>query len=264
MSAADVQLAADTIVGRRAGRHLLVLTDFDGTLCEFHSDPQAVWLPAGPRTALERIAAGDATIALVSGRRLDDVRTRAALGVPAYYAGLHGLEIHGPDERYEHPAAQRAQGLLHTLATAIARDLADLPGTFVEDKGLAVAAHYRAASAEDAPAVEAVVMRHARRLLDVGDLRTMQGASVLELLPNVDSDKGHAVEWIRERVGRVHRDVWPVYIGDDVTDEDGFRAVESQGLSIAASSRATGADLAVDGPAEVEALLHLLARSEGS
>jgi trehalose-phosphatase len=259
MSAADVRLAADTILGRSAGRHLLVLADFDGTLCEFDPDPQAVWLPDGPRTALEQLGGAGATIALVTGRRLEDVRARAALGVPAYYAGLHGLEIDGPDERYEHPGTARAQGVLHTLAAAIARDLADVPGAFVEDKGLAVVAHYRAASDEDGAAVEARVLRHARPLLDAGELRTMHGACALELLPNIDWDKGRAVDWIRERVARAHADVWPLYIGDDVTDEDGFRAVESIGLSIAASSRATGADLAVDGPAEVEALLRQIA-----
>jgi trehalose-phosphatase len=125
-------------------------------------------------------------------------------------------------------------------------------------------AHYRAASDDDVPEVESIVMRHARPLLDAGELRTMHGACALELLPNIDWDKSHAVDWIRERVARAHNDVWPLYIGDDVTDEDGFRAVESHGLSIAASSRATGADLAVDGPAEVEALLELVARSRNA
>ena len=62
-----------------------------------------------------------------------------------------------------------------------------------------------------------------------------------------------------DRVTPAHGPSWPVYIGDDLTDEDGFRAVEDIGLSIAASARATGADLAVDGPSEVEALLRAIA-----
>ena len=87
----------------------------------------------------------------------------------------------------------------------------------------------------------------------------MAGASMLELMPNIHWHKGSAVDWIRERVVRQHGDAWPVYIGDDLTDEDGFRAVREQGVSVAASSRAGDADFAVDGPDEVEALLRQLA-----
>ena len=87
----------------------------------------------------------------------------------------------------------------------------------------------------------------------------MLGASMIELIPNLDWHKGFAVEWILERVTRAHGPAWPVYIGDDLTDEDGFRAVQDVGLSIAASARAAGAELAVDGPGEVEALLRAIA-----
>ena len=256
MSGADVQLAADAIRAGGGGRHLLLLCDFDGTLCEFDADPAAVWLSPARRALLEEIGSdGRTTVAIVSGRRLEDVRRRTALGIDAYYAGLHGLEIAGAHERYEHPALARTEPLLRSLAGPIAEDLKSFHGAFLEDKGHALVAHFRAASLEDGARAEAVLLRHARPHLDSGALRTMAGAAMLELMPNIRWHKGSAVEWIRERVVRQHGDAWPVYIGDDLTDEDGFRAVHGHGLSVAASPRAGDADFAVDGPDEVEALL---------
>jgi trehalose-phosphatase len=260
MSEADVQLAAGGIEAGAGGRHLLLLCDFDGTLCEFDADPEAVWLPASRRALLEEVGSGpDATVAIVSGRRLDDVRRRTKLGIEAYYAGMHGLEIEGAGARYQHPALSRSESLLHSLAGPITAELAALDGAFLEDKGYAIVAHFRASSAEDGARAEAALLRHARPHLDSGALRTMRGAFMLELMPNIEWHKGSAVDWIRERVVRQHGSAWPVYIGDDLTDEDGFRAVRGHGVSVAASSRAADADFAVDGPEEVEALLHHLA-----
>jgi trehalose-phosphatase len=256
MSAADVRLAVDGILARAAGRHLLLLCDFDGTLSEFDGDPEAVWLPPARRVLLDRIGASPAaTLAIVSGRRLEDVRRRTQLGAGTYYAGMHGMEIEGPGDRYQHPAVHLTETLLHDLAGPIAADLSGVDGAFLEDKGHALVVHFRAASIEDAVRTQDALIRHARPHLDSGVLRTMRGSSMLEVLPNIDWNKGSAVEWIRERVVRRHGDAWPLYIGDDVTDEDGFRAVSGTGLSVSASSRARGADFAVEGPEEVDALL---------
>jgi alpha,alpha-trehalase len=86
----------------------------------------------------------------------------------------------------------------------------------------------------------------------------MQGAGMLEFLPDIPWHKGSAVEWILERVSRRHDNPWPVYIGDDVTDQDAFGAVRGRGLSISAAPRAAGAEILLDGPHEVEELLRSL------
>jgi trehalose-phosphatase len=260
MSAADIRLAADAIQARGAGRHLLLLSDFDGTLCEFDPDPEAVRLPEPRRALLDDLGSkSHITLGIVSGRRLADVRSRTGLSSAAYYAGLHGLEIEGGGERYQHPDVARAEALLGSLLEPLAAELSTLPGVFVEDKGLGLVAHYRAASAEDGARAEEVILRHGGPHLGSGVLRTMRGSFMLELLPNIEWHKGSAVDWIRERILRRHPDAWTLYVGDDITDEDAFRSVKDHGLSIAASSRAGGADFAVDGPAEVEDLLRALA-----
>ena len=97
MSAADVRRAAEAIRAGSSTRHLVLLSDFDGTLCEFQIDPESVRLPDARRALLESIGgSGNATVAIVSGRRLDDVRARAELGMPAYYAACTAWKSPAP------------------------------------------------------------------------------------------------------------------------------------------------------------------------
>lgn len=244
---------------RRAGRHLVVLCDFDGTLCEFHPDPEAVWLPDTVRTTLERIGGRpDATVALVSGRRLRDVRERVRLSPGAFYAGVHGLEIEGPNARYVHPEFTKSHGLIHSLRALLAERFDGLHGVFVEDKDVSIVAHYRAATPDDQARVRDIVDSVVAPHVASGELRIMEGACAREVMPAIDWDKGSAVDWICECVERRRGSAWPLYIGDDVTDEDAFSVVRHRGLAVAASDRVTGADFQIEGPADVEALLNAL------
>jgi trehalose-phosphatase len=153
-----------------------------------------------------------------------------------------------------HPDVEKAFAVLGQLKGELSAALSTLPGVFLEDKTLSVVAHYRDATPEDARQVPGIVEQHARAYLDSGVFRLMQGACMLELLPDIDWHKGSAVTWIRERIASNH-DVAAVYVGDDVTDQDAFRAVRGYGISVAASTRAAGADFQIEGPGEVEALL---------
>ncbi|HEX2453106.1 MAG TPA: trehalose-phosphatase [Vicinamibacterales bacterium] len=259
MSAADVRRAAEAIRAGSAARHLLLFSDFDGTLCEFRVDPQSVRLSDARRLLLESIGtSGNATVAIVSGRRLDDVRARADLTLPAYYAGLHGLEIAGPDGVFRHPDVDGTVALVHQLVRSLTAAVAGLHGVFIEDKELSLVTHYRDASPADAERAVDTVSRLVRSHIDAGRLRVMQGSGMLEFLPDIPWHKGSAVEWIIDKVSRRHHNPWPVYIGDDVTDQDAFGALRGRGLSIAAAPRATGAEISLDGPREVEDLLRSL------
>lgn len=244
---------------RSAGQHLVVLCDFDGTLCEFHPDPGAVWMPSSIGEALDAIATRtDATVGLVTGRRIDDVRRRAGLSASVYYAGLHGLEIEVEGERFRHPDIGTERDLIHRLADAMSAELSSLGGVFLEDKDVSIVAHFREASPEVQAYVPEIFERHARPYIKSGRLRIMKGSCARELLPKIDWHKGSAVIWICDRVAQHHGSAWPVYIGDDLTDEDAFRALKRTGLGIAASDRVSGAAYRIEGPSEVEALLNRL------
>jgi trehalose-phosphatase len=262
MTTADVSVAAIAreIAGRRRGRHLLLLCDFDGTLARFDPDPRAVCLPDGVAAALGTLAsARDCSVGVISGRRLQDVRDRVTVPGELYIAGFHGLEIHAPGESFIHPDASAAANALHALAAAVAPELAQLNGVFIEDKDLSIALHYREASPADRVLAESRFLDAARVELDSGRLRLLPGSYVVELLPATTWHKGSALEWIRTRVEILHGPVFTVYLGDDVTDEDGFRAVGPDGIAIGASDRVREAEFRIDGPAAVELLLETLA-----
>jgi alpha,alpha-trehalase len=249
---------ARDILRRRGSRHLLLLCDFDGTLSEFDPDPSAVFLSDARRDVLARLAARPCcTVAIVSGRRLADVRARAGDIGDVYLAGFHGLEIEGMQESFVHSDATSAAAALEDIRRRVAPSLRRLPGVFIEDKGLSIALHFRDADPAHRVVAQSVFMDAARNGLDEGRFRLLPGSCVVELLPNTSWNKGAAVRWIVERVEARAGSVFPVYIGDDVTDADALDAVHPLGIGIAASTRVVG-DVSVDGPAEVEHLLTIL------
>ncbi len=191
----------------------------DGTLLDIAHHPDAVAPRAslpGILTRLEDRLGG--ALALVSGRAIDDLDTIfAPLRLPI--AGLHGLQ------------RRDAQGLLHHAETAGVvddirgplRQFADChEGVLLEDKGSALALHYR-----QAPAIETDARKMVLALIaDRDDLHCLEGKMVFEIKSQA-VDKGIAVACFLEEppfAGRM-----PVFIGDDVTDEDGFRLVNARG-----------------------------------
>jgi trehalose 6-phosphate phosphatase len=174
-----------------------------------------------------------------------------------YIAGFHGLEIDGAGASFIHPDAAAGAEAMKAIAARTAPSIRRLPGVFVEDKGLSIALHYRDADAAHRVVAQSVFMDAARADLDAGRLRLLPGSCVVELLPNTSWNKGAAVEWILQHVTGAAGRVFPVYLGDDVTDADALSAVRATGVGIAASPRVTG-EFAVDGPAGVERLLTAL------
>jgi len=246
---------ADRVRAEVARRPLALLLDFDGTLSEFDPDPQAVYLPPARRDILEALRQR-ATVGIVSGRRLDDVRARCGLaGVPV--AGLHGLEIEGFGERFVHPDLERASEAIADASARLRIVAAGIPGSFVEDKGASVALHFRQADAAGRRAATAAFAETAAPHVDAGRLRVMRGSNVFELLPDIDWNKGHAVKWMLERIRR-DGDPFVVYIGDDVTDQYALDVVAALGgLAISASGRVRAPER-LDGPAGVERFLAAL------
>jgi trehalose-phosphatase len=255
----------DEIAARRGGRHLLLLCDFDGTLCPFFSDPRAVVLSESMARVLGSLASRpDCSLGVISGRRLQDVRDRVTVPGELYIAGFHGLEIHAPGETFLHPEASAAAASMYAIAESVRPRLAALPGVFVENKDFSIVLHYREAAPAARIAAQSFFMDAARAGIDAGRLRLLPGACVIELLPAIGWHKGSALEWIRERIERLHGPTFTMYIGDDVTDEDAFRAVGPGGMTIGASERVTSAEFRVDGPVDVERLLNSLDGSQNN
>jgi trehalose-phosphatase len=250
-----VSRATPEAIRAAAGRRRLALfLDYDGTLTPIVERPEAAVLGEDMREVLRRLAARH-PVAIVSGRDLEDVRARVGLE-DVHYAGCHGFEIAGPRGNRVHGAAAAAAPQLGAAADQVAHDIRGLPGVQLERKRFTLAVHYRRARAADVPAVRAALERAQARH---PALRVTAGKKVLELQPDVDWDKGRAVLWLIETLGV--EDALPVYIGDDVTDEDAFRALAGRGLGIAVQEtpRPTAAGYSLPGPDEVRELLAALA-----
>jgi trehalose-phosphatase len=238
------------LIGVVAGRQPLVCLDFDGTLSDIVSDPDAAILVEGAAEALENLATL-CPVAILSGRDLADIRDR--VGVPGlWYAGSHGFELVGPDgSRHLNDAASAAIPVLEQVATELGEELKNIPGARVEHKRYAVAVHYRNAAPECAPEIIAATRTSGRR----HGLRVTGGRKVVELRPDVDWDKGAALAWLGDRVHQGDRAL-TIYIGDDLTDEDAFDAIRTSGIGVVVrhdedGGRPTAAQFTLKNPAEV-------------
>ena len=241
-----------------ARRKPLVCLDFDGTLSSIVADPGSATLIDGAAETLEHLASL-CSVAVVSGRDLDDVRSR--VGVPGlWYAGSHGMELAGPDgQTYRPPVAAVAEHKLAEAAAQLQVRLAHVAGALVEAKRYSVAVHYRAVERCHHHEVLELAAVCARQL----GLRQVHGRKVVDLRCDLDWTKGTAVRWMCSHLPSRER-VLPIYIGDDLTDEDAFDAVQMSGVAVLVchnedDGRRTAARFTVGGPTEVYAFLRLLA-----
>jgi trehalose 6-phosphate phosphatase len=247
------------VTGRPAGTAFVLLLDFDGTLAEFNPDPAAPELTPERWDLLSRISREPGvTLGIVSGRRLDDLRARTRLPDHVYHAGLHGLEIEIDGNRTTHPDLSSAEARVEGLAACLRRLLVEFPDAFIEDKGASVAVHTRRLPQEQHERVFARADVLAVPWIAEGHVRRLEGNAVVEYLPNISGHKGEATNWITASVElKYSRRAWVAYIGDDITDEDAFRAIEC-GIGVLVGLRPTSATYKLDGIVDVDRFLRWL------
>ena len=235
-------------------RQLAIFLDYDGTLTPIVSHPEKALLSDSMRQALQSLVM-QAPVAILSGRDLDDIRQRVNIGA-IVYAGSHGFDIAGPRGLRKEMAMEFLLRL-DMVEQELGKQLAGIAGARVERKRFSIAAHYRNVNENDVSKVERAVGEVAARHRE---LRKMDGKKVYELLPDIDWDKGKAVLWLLETPGLERAKIRPIYIGDDRTDEDAFRALGQRGAGILVSEqpRSTAARYALKNPAEVERFLREL------
>lgn len=198
---------------------MALLLDLDGTLLDFAPTPDAVVVPPGLPKALARLERRlGGALAIVTGRPVAQIDALLP-GLPAV-AGEHGGAIrhtlNGPLERDDHPPVPDAW-----LAAAEAT-LTAHPGTLLERKAHGVALHFRRAP-EAAPPLRALAET---LLAALPSHALLAGNMVWEVRPR-GIHKGHAVRALMARPPFAGRT--PLFIGDDVTDEDAITAARAMG-----------------------------------
>ncbi len=208
-AALDAALAA---LARR--RPLLVASDYDGVLAPLRDDPAAAVPEPGAGEALARLSRVDGvTVALVSGRGVADLQATSGWSGNLRWVGSHGAEFDGP---LTGELADRRDRLAERLEPLVAT----VDGAWLEVKPASVAVHVR--PVEDRVAATRL-LEQARTAAD-SSLTLKPGKDVLEIAVT-DADKGAALRRLADELGVAAS----VYLGDDVTDEDGFRSLDGPG-----------------------------------
>ncbi|WP_246565039.1 trehalose-phosphatase [Ancylobacter sonchi] len=223
--------------------------DIDGTLIEHADHPEGITIPEDLPTLLMRLqTAFDGAVALVSGRTIEWMDRRFA---PARLAaaGQHGAELrldpHGKAVPLAIPPWRKR------LEDELDAALKAWPGVYLEHKPLSLAVHYRAVPQfEDDVKLKVGAIANGLQ----SDIELLAGRSVIEIR-QAGLTKGTAVKRFLETAPFAGR--LPVFLGDDVTDEDGFGAVKAAGgLAVAVGPRPTDqADFRLGDPGEVRGWL---------
>jgi trehalose 6-phosphate phosphatase len=200
---------------RLRAEEIALFLDFDGTLVALADHPDEVTPPTELRRLLPALQQRlNLALAVVSGRPLRQLERHLPPGLAL--AGIHGGEWRWPGQ-----APQRAATANLDPARRYLADWQPPPGVWIEDKDLALAVHYRAR-----PEAAALCEQHAAAAAADAGARLMAGKQVIEIKPR-GIDKGAALQRFMAAAPFAGR--LPVFVGDDVTDEDGFAAAQALG-----------------------------------
>ena len=237
-------------------RKIAVFLDYDGTLTPIVARPELAKLSPTMREILSGLARVHPTV-IVSGRGREDVSE--LVGVDnLYYAGSHGFDIAGPaGTTVRHEIGLEYRPALEQTARSFEHQLSGIDGVLIEDKRFSVAVHYRQVANQNISRIEHVVDEAVK---EQPQLTKTHGKKVFEIRPQLEWDKGKAVLWLLQALSLDSPDIIPLYIGDDVTDEDAFAVLKDRGVGIlvAETPRETQANWSLRNTAEVEKFLQLL------
>lgn len=245
-------------LGRSPG--LIAFLDYDGTLVGLQNRPELARLSPRRRDLLKKLGR-TAVVAVATGRSVAEARR--LVGIPSLDCiGNHGFEIASGDRTWIHPAAAESRAALRSALRRIRARSAGLDGVLVEDKGLTAGVHYRLLDPARIGRLKSIVLEETGR--EEGSLKATFGKKVIEIRPNADWDKGRGVleymRWLGPEPGRR-----VLYIGDDKTDEDAFRALRGRAITVVVGrGEGSAAGFRLPGVNQVWALLGALAVSRSS
>jgi trehalose-phosphatase len=211
----------------KPGNKILLFLDYDGTLVPIKKEPELAVLHPQRRKVLKSLSE-KFFVSVVSGRSLREIKKVVGIDTLAYI-GNHGLEMCWRDRHWVHPEAEKIRLALEGVLKRIRIRTRGLKGVLTEDKRLTASIHYRLLAPEAWSKLKKIIDEETqthKKLLII-----TKGKRVYELRPRLEWDKGRGIlqliQWLGLKEPRLK-----VYIGDDMTDEDAFKALDKDGLTI--------------------------------
>jgi len=232
----------------RAANDIRLYLDFDGTLVAFQANPDQVKLREKTRSALRRLAKHRRVhVAIVSGRR------KASLEKLLNARNVEFMGLYGWEDKSRGPLPARTIASLASAREILGRIAKEMPGIFLEDKGISVAVHFRNTSA----AMQRRAKTRIRKI--VGgfrrDLHVLRSSTAWDVVPIEVRGKGIA---LRNALAQIRKPFLAIYAGDDITDEPAFKEL-SRGITVLVGEpRKTHAQFRLSDSLEVYTFLRLL------
>lgn len=241
----------------KGNRQLIVCLDYDGTMSPIVSDPDAAVLPEENRKIINQLSKITSVVA-ISGRDLQDLKSKIEID-SIIYAGSHGFDITGPDNlKMVHECEKDITPALDDAEKKLNEVLNNIKGVKIERKKFAIAVHYR--NVEEDELVGSVIHKVQKIADSQKILKTGGGKKIMELKPDIEWNKGYALTWLQNKMNWNLEKYFIIFIGDDLTDEDGFKSVKDDGIGILVGSHGeeSAATFALKDTKEVTAFLEQL------
>ncbi len=244
-----------------SNKFILLLLDYDGTLTPIVKTPSKAIIHKDTKELLQKLSRSPyCKIGIISGRKLENIKNIVGIN-GIIYAGNHGLEIEGAKIKFESQVSPRLKLIIRNIATDMQKQLLGIKGALIEDKGLTLSIHYRLVGKKDMPAFEKIISEVINPYIARDKIKVNSGKKVYEIKPPVKWDKGKVALWFLARQQFIlgKKDVLPIYIGDDKTDEDAFKALKRKGLMVfVGRSGSSKADYYLKNTKEVIKFLRLI------
>lgn len=237
---------------------VFLFLDYDGTLVKIAKTPDKAILPEKTRCLLKDLANNPCVkIAIISGRSLGTIKRMVNIK-NIIYVGSHGLEIEG--NKLTSLVSYKHKVILKHIKNDLQQKTSSIPRVFIENKEVSLSMHYRLADKKDIVRIKKIFHESVSEYILRKEIKVRPGKMVLEVMPSVDWNKGDTVLWLLSRY-TAKSDVLSVYIGDDTTDEDAFKVLKGNGLTIrVGKSKKSFAQYFLKNPAEVSIFLRKISR----
>lgn len=228
----------------------IIFLDYDGTLTPIVEKPDQAILSTSMHHCLTSLSQEYLTV-IISGRELEDLKEHINIST-LFYSGNHGLEFMGPQSYYQ--IGEEFKEEIEELYYALTQKFAGISGCFIENKNFSLSVHYRLVDEKKVRLIEKQVDN---ALVNYPRLKKHYGKKVYEIRPNILWNKGIASNAILEKFKLNNPHLIPIYIGDDVSDEDAFDVFQTKGITIKVEKNPlhTKANYFLDSPLEVQSFL---------